>query len=132
MMRLSEAIRLGASLAPQAFGALADARGRTCAIGAALHAIGVINDRRFGWTSAMLRFPVLRLMEEREYARCPACRVVQKDRGLIAHLNDDHRWTREAIADFIETIELHQAGDAVARSDEVVAGGPRAGDPSHA
>jgi hypothetical protein len=41
-----------------------------------------------------------------EYARrqdpCPACREIGLLTWLIQHLNDDHRWSREQIADWLE------------------------------
>jgi hypothetical protein len=38
---------------------------------------------------------------------CPDCTKADYVFRVIAHLNDDHRWTRERIADFVETIERH-------------------------
>lgn len=37
---------------------------------------------------------------------CPACQVVSYDLGAtIVHLNDSHRWTREQIATWVESID---------------------------
>lgn len=99
-MKLSEAIRLGSMLGPQVFDGLFDGNGGACAIGAAYLAIGQITGPlrdHFPWASHMTN-------------QCPAC----PHRGLIngavvAHLNDHHYWTREAIADWIETIEPKEA-----------------------
>jgi hypothetical protein len=100
-MKLSEAIRLGAMLKPQGFG-LGSGNPRaeaTCALGAAYEAARVTGS----WPSLLLVFPQLKHIEE---LACPVCR--DKQDGLIAHLNDDHRWSREQIADWVEQIERAQ------------------------
>jgi hypothetical protein len=97
-MRLSEAIRLGAMLHPQAFQSLrvidmdTGAVVRTCALGAAEQA----------------GYNIERESAEESLQRCPACPPVPffwSVNMVIAHLNDDHRWTRERIADWVETLE---------------------------
>lgn len=95
-MRLSEAIRLGAMLKPQGFGVLRDASGATCALGAALDAIG----HGENYTAAYIEFPICRAS------------LIHPVRGgasigmyVLMTLNDDHRWTREQIADWVQTIE---------------------------
>lgn len=40
--------------------------------------------------------------------QCPACALGGEGTVLIAHLNDHHSWTREQIADWVETIEAAQ------------------------
>ena len=103
-MRLSEAIRLGAMIRGQAFGFFFQ-DGQSCAFGAALEAVGtpygawelaadVIRDR-WPWTWARV-------------AACPDCGESEPVRVLIAHLNNDHRWTRARIAEWVETIEKHR------------------------
>lgn len=101
-MKLSEAIRLGAMLKPQAFG-LCYSDGRTCAMGAAWDAIGKLHVTAsdpsidFGdsyWAVAGVS--------------CPVCGRASGSGMAVAHLNDDHRWTREQIADWVETIERAQ------------------------
>jgi hypothetical protein len=38
--------------------------------------------------------------------RCPRCgREEEKPFHIIIHLNDHHRWSREAIADWVEVLE---------------------------
>lgn len=118
-MKLSEAIRLGAATTQQAFGAFTDGKGGACALGAAFCAAGQldissplhgVNPCDFetmaieaGWGHLIgLCLP----SEEIQDIDCPAgCRPA----GLtlfggqaIAHLNDAHRWSREAIADWYE------------------------------
>jgi len=116
-MRLSEAIRLGAMLHPQRFGSYAtyrDERGRfcssnapiatiaaTCALGAA-SAAGLTTDDAIDSP----RFT------------CPACNWHTQRLALVIHLNDRHRWTRERIADWVESVE--RASYPVAESAEIL------------
>jgi hypothetical protein len=78
-VRLSEAIRLGAMLHPQAYGVMQQMDGErvigTCALGAA-HEAG---------------FDILS--------------IDNRLASEIQHLNDWDRWTRERIADFVESCE---------------------------
>lgn len=123
-LRLSEAIRLGAMLRPQFFGAssgtLPDGRVGTCAMGAALEAIGV------GPKELAVNYPPippetwadLALREE----RCPVVKCVETTTiaGVAAHLNDTHKWTREAIADWVEQMEAKQLPAVVQEQAEPV------------
>lgn len=93
-MRLSEAIRLGAMLKPQGFEGTGSRQcPATCAYGAALDAIS-----RDGFPSDI--WPWI----DQTLFQCPAC---DQKHGMyiIPHLNNDHRWTRERIADWVETLE---------------------------
>jgi hypothetical protein len=94
MMKLSEAIRLGAMLGPQAFGCL-EYNGATCALGAAYKALGITKPSE------------MNLGEPFENITCPECGDVGRGDSLvtIAHLNDIHRWTREHIAEQVEIWE---------------------------
>ena len=113
-MRLSAAIRLGAMLRPQAFGGLWVRRHRmlpvgSCALGAAFDALGC------GFSDArQVPPPALVAWLDEGGHRCPVCGTLPaRHRALMAHLNDEHRWPRAAIADFVETIEPAPAADAV-------------------
>lgn len=109
-MKFSEAIRLGAMLDQQAYGHL-DKDG-TCAMGAALKAAGLnVWDFVSPYDAARERFPILNV----DAAIPPAYR----DRycnsrshapvdAIVVGLNDQMRWTREQIADWVETIERAQ------------------------
>lgn len=105
-MRLSEAIRLGAMLRPQAFGVIFDGSG-TCALGAAYEAIGKLH--RMEECDAREDWPWLK----NDKLVCPECGGSPGfgPSVISAHLNDNHLWTREQIADWVETIEQQQ--DAV-------------------
>lgn len=102
-MRLSEAIRLGAMLKPQAFGDYSVGVG-TCALGAAHEALGKNADDESEWWWPELPRDAI----------CPSCGGMRHSDssfavgGVIAHLNDVHKWTREQIADWVETIEREQ------------------------
>jgi hypothetical protein len=88
-MKLSEAIRLGAMMKPQAFndGTL----GASCALQAAAEVLGV--DR---WDYLEQEYPFTTTVVE-----CPECAQRAGLFDTLWHLNDDHRWTRERIADFV-------------------------------
>ncbi len=109
-MTLSEAILLGSVMHRQAVRCLMvnfhiEVMGqhiaitRTCALGAAAAAMGVLDE--VGENFALLRqiFPQLQLQ-----AMCPACRVTATVEAVIAHLNDDHELTREQIAEWVATV----------------------------
>lgn len=87
-MRLSEAIRLGSMMKPQAFGAY-HVRHKSCALGAA-------RDAGFGKTQDDINAEAL---------VCPVCDIQLQQMVMVVHLNDRHRWTRERIADWVDTIE---------------------------
>lgn len=111
-MKLSEAIRLGAMLRPQAFGDFVkrypDSKSgllvsATCALGAACEAAGISIDAFDSLTISqeMEMFP---LHAKSVHFPCQ-CRGFLRLRAAVAHLNDHHRWTRERIADWVEEQE---------------------------
>jgi hypothetical protein len=97
VMPLSQAIRLGSMLKPQVFGILRNRWG-TCALGAAREAVGVR-------TRASVKLPWGWIEQESE---CPSCADEMSVDWIITHLNDNHRWTRERIADWVATVEPKQ------------------------
>jgi hypothetical protein len=132
-MKLSEAIRLGAMMRPQAFGALQRTRRKywvfgepvrqSCALGAAIEAIGGCGARvefantdqetlrgnvKAGEQITILEAPP-EWTELSAKTLCPVCAEPDSVRRLITHLNDTHRWSREAIADWVATIEAQCA-----------------------
>ena len=130
VMRLSEAIRLGATMKPQGFGRILSADwDATCAIGAAIDALDLWDQSRdpkfeelYGATGSrggratkVIDLPRDWQLALATHASCPACDGVSGTLGgLIPHLNDCHRWTRERIADFVE---LHEGIPTVERPD---------------
>jgi hypothetical protein len=109
-MKLSEAIRRGAKMRPQNFGSFYDSNGTgtTCALGAAGEGFGILG--------ACLKneFGILRPIGDRVGAMfydathpspCGCIPIGWMLHNQIAHLNDVHKWSREAIAEWVEVIE---------------------------
>lgn len=107
-MTIYEAMRRGAVLKPQAFDVFRF-DGVTCALGAVADALGLpdTNDDDVPLDILAALFPQLT-----KPALCPACSFVrgtyrrwrkfEEDlMDVVIHLNDDHRWTREAIANWL-------------------------------
>lgn len=102
-MRLSDAMRLGTLMTAQAFRTLftGDA---ACAWGAALLAVGA-NPERSMRSVARRRWPWAFALS----VNCPTCGRSRLVCEVIAHLNDDHRWTREKIGAWVAQIEPAEA-----------------------
>lgn len=119
-MKLSEAMRLGSMLVPQGFGDLLDYKTDTreiiaaCAAGAAHLAVGGLVDQDVCWEEPWPWVGVTR-------QPCPVPLCISCSEAvvgtLIPHLNDHHLWTRERVADWVETIEPTEV-DADGRSRE--------------
>ncbi|SRR5258706_16343763 len=114
-MKLADAIRKGSQQRPQAFGDFFEkVEGQilgSCAIGAAIEGY-------FGDTTARIEelhtaFPILdKVVEGPEQGmRAELCNV-------ITDLNDMCDWTRECIADWVETIEENLDGQTMATPKE--------------
>lgn len=117
-MKLSEAIRLGAMLKKQVVGS--DGTHGSCALRAATDALGLHDSVRSG----LLDYSGLieRFSELLQHVHCPGCAALEDQLIVtIFHLNDSHRWTREKIADFVETVERSLEDAAVGREDKRVA-----------
>ena len=111
-MRLSEAIRLGGMQWPQGFDGYMDRETR-CALAGASDVAGIAgtrirssSDRVSVDYGAMLdRFPILGTKHLSGCA-CEHWNVTPEPlQDIIIHFNDRHQWTRERIADWVETIE---------------------------
>lgn len=103
-MKLSEAIRLGAMTGPQCQSTFYY-RGATCALGAAHMATGHLVHGDL-LEAALDAEQAWGLHDERAIP-CPAQCSLALTCGfdVITHLNEDHNWTREQIADWVETVE---------------------------
>jgi len=103
-MKLSEAIRLGSMLRPQAFGKIFDGKS-SCAFGAAQEALGLHWDFPVVITWPWLDDPLI----------CPACLLTEQLGAAVisSHLNDKHQWTREEIADWVATVEPQKINPVV-------------------
>ncbi len=124
-IKLSEAIRLGSMSCTknECFRHASD--GSRCALGAAEFAIGITDFEH--WDETVKYWPILRSM-----FLSPVSGVLEPLAGIISSLNNGHNrrngadftsWTREAIADLVETIEAQQ---------ELQAENQRVAEPIHA
>jgi hypothetical protein len=111
-MKFTEAMRLGAMMHPQTYGQSYDFEGETKIVASCAWGAAVVG----GWPAA-----------DRIYSKtpvgCPVCKrcVAHNDvTSLVTHLNDDHRWTREAIADHVDTLGLEVDTPVVTRPEEVL------------
>ena len=104
----SEAIREGAKLRPQQARNRLFEHGATCAAGAGLEAMGLtdadcVHGFHFG-KFLIAAYPYLG-RESVCPQRCPDYVGDGSVLSVVTHLNDMHRWTREAIADWLEKEE---------------------------
>ena len=114
-MKLSEAIRVGSKMRPQAFGSfyvkMPGEPKSGCVLGAAADGSGNSN------LDILLHelWPVIK-----HKVSCPACEqpisIIHK---VMIHLNDGHRWTREAIADWIEPFEENAKPQTITVEKEI-------------
>jgi hypothetical protein len=112
-MKLWQAMLEGAKLGPQVFGHANSDKGDggTCAIGAVCKAVGVSNAEMV-WNNGLNNlYPELL-----SASNCPQC----ENKGfeywgfwyefnlqrVIVHLNNDHRWSRQRIAEWLANREL--------------------------
>lgn len=98
---LAEAMRKGAALRPQCFGSYFW-QGASCAIGAAYEgATGRANEE-------VNRNHVLQLFPDiaGKGCVCPSCGESHTAYTMMVHLNDTHKWTREAIASWMDSLQV--------------------------
>lgn len=119
-MKLSDAIRLGSMLRPrQVFFEMTRGEDGACALGAAEEA---------GYNTDVLD------ADMPKHVTCPVCGdnrsfsafhynygAIYMISSFIIHLNDRHRWTREAIADYLDKIHFEEDA-AVAQPEEASVG----------
>lgn len=105
---LAGAILAGAKRRPeQAFGDYYKGRQSSCALGAAYEGIYRLPDVAEGIRPDRLD----RIFEclENHVRRCPGCDRKRLPLGaLIVHLNDEHHWSREQIAAWVEDPKVFQ------------------------
>lgn len=120
-MKLSEAIREGARKSgPQLFGILHGVEGHAegggaCAMGAALSLVWgwrcLLENGAHLYPSACEKWPLL----NRVVILPCGCQLSYKQITTlvaIVHLNNVHRWTREAIAEWVGTVEKEMEAEA--------------------
>lgn len=83
----------------------------TCAWGAALDAIGMLDqchqgilDQNYLAASATVPQHWLDTLKHIRNKKCPMCSIPIPELTII-HLNDHHKWSRERIADLVESVE---------------------------
>ena len=98
---LAEYIRAGSQRGPQCFGSYFDERGGSCALGAVYEGVYHL-PRDHGKLIPDHLERLFRCLDE-VTKRCPAegCKKRLPLAPMIVHINDDHRWTREQIADWL-------------------------------
>jgi hypothetical protein len=99
-LELAAAIAAGARRRPQqAFGEYFDDHGGSCALGAAYEGAYALPEDAHGVRPRLDRlFDCL----ENVRRRCPVgCNKRLPLNAIILHLNDDHHWTREEIAEWL-------------------------------
>jgi hypothetical protein len=116
--QLAMAIRSGAAHRPrQSFGEYFDAHGGSCALGAAYEGVYRLPEEVAGEVPHRLDrfFHCL----ENVSKRCPAgCRKRIPIGAMIVHLNDDHAWSREQIAAWLDGNSSAQANGQAGASDK--------------
>lgn len=112
-MKLSDAIRLGSMIRPQGFDKYWPDGKTSCALGAAFEAGGLRGhiEKAYNGDVTGLLPPIWATFLEAGQ-QCPLCSWGNQTiptLSVITHLNDDHKWTRERIADWVATIEPSEA-----------------------
>jgi hypothetical protein len=118
-VKLSEAIRAGAKMAPQGFKRFKNPRsGRTCAIGAAVEAVGgnaLALSGTYGEVEEVYGFPLRsKIPDGLRPASVPQRCTLGR---AIATLNDFARWSREAIAEWVEMVEFEAEREEVEQAE---------------
>jgi len=98
---LAEFIRAGSQRGPQCFGSYFDEKGGCCALGAVYEGVYHL-PRTHGKLIPDHLERLFRCLDEMT-KRCPHenCNKRLPLAPMIVHLNDDHRWSREQIADWL-------------------------------
>jgi hypothetical protein len=99
---LADAIRVGSQRGPQCFGSYFDEKGGSCALGAVYEGVYHL-PRGHGKLVPNHLERLFRCLDEMT-KRCPhqqGCIKRLPLAAMIVHLNDDHRWSREQIAEWL-------------------------------
>ena len=120
-MRLSTAIHIGSMTTKQIMGEMTDGGNGRCALGAALEAANItIHDIRtsdipnVNFNAACLKWPILN-----DRVHNPVSGLKSRLLDVVWILNDCHGWSRDAISDFVESIENeHEAKQMEAKEKQ--------------
>ena len=97
---LAEYIRAGSTRGPQCFGSYFDEKGGSCALGAVYDAFYHL-PRQHGKLIPDHLERLFRCLDEVTKACPQGCHKRLPLASMIVHLNDDHRLTREQIAEWL-------------------------------
>ena len=98
--QLAEFIRAGSSRGHQCFGSYFDDKGGSCALGAVYDGVYQL-PREKGKVIPDHLERLFRCLDEMT-KKCPTgCEKRLPLASMIVHLNDDHRWSREQIAEWL-------------------------------
>jgi hypothetical protein len=116
-MRLSTAIRIGSLTTKQITGTAADNEGGYCALGAALNAVN-IEPGFYTWGDQIRdAFPISMTQVVHPLSGDPEPKYLM---DVIWSLNYYWEWTREAIADFVERIEIKEEASFLTTRETVL------------
>ena len=97
---LADAILAGSKRGPQCFGSYFDEKGGSCALGAAYDGMYLLPPHHEHVRPNHLE-RLFRCLDDLA-KRCPeGCRKRLPLASMIVHLNDDHQWTRERVAEWL-------------------------------
>jgi hypothetical protein len=99
---LADFIRAGSARGPQCFGSYFDEKGGSCALGAVYEGVYRL-PRKHGSLVPDHLERLFRCLDEMSKG-CPdqhGCTKRLPLAAMIVHLNDDHRWSREQIAEWL-------------------------------
>jgi len=100
---LVEAIREGSKLRPQCYWRFYS-NGGSCVLGAAAEHMGKQEEIESKDISICNLWPVMNISHF-HHQPCPCCFHAHGSLSItVVELNDNHRWTREQIADWLETL----------------------------
>jgi hypothetical protein len=123
-MKISEAIRLGALLTKPLEGSYAayDETGKpvaACALGAAAHAVGALR-RNLNWTFHLLNAAFPGAFVPTHLITCSCGCQSSNLASFIVHLNDNHEYSRDEIADHIAAYERERERVEVDRNEGIL------------
>lgn len=131
-MKLSEAILKGCEFSSQCgISLIVPERRAACALGAAgigMFGFEKVEETRAFYDKLHAAFPILKIQIHKTPCHGVGCaddpETSRPLQAHITHLNDSHRWTREAIAMWVESIEKETVGDEPQKQEaEEVQGG---------
>lgn len=116
-MKLSAAIRIGSMKTRQIKHQLNDGKNGRCALGAAYDAVGLFDNKKVSFSSVCNMFPIIT-------KNVPLPTSISNRLYLlgstIIYLNDSLNWSREEIANWVETLENALEAKEVKQEEKVL------------